>query len=137
MKSGGQQTSQGRAQREGQSGPDTPSPFYLQIFFVNFTLRTPKSVSCAHHCFMTMVIQMGQETILLTLVLLNCLLLFFIHSKLNERKLESLTQFPASNDDKYFHFLKNRHIKNWVVSLIRQCTCTVHACERGGAGCKH
>ena len=124
MKSGGQQTSKGRAQREGQSGPDTPSPFYLQIFFINFTLRT--------HCFMTMVIQMGQETHLLTLVLLNCLLLFFIHSKLNERKLESLTQFPASNDDKYFHFLKNRHIKNWVISLILQCTCTVHACERGG-----
>ena len=35
---------------------------------------------------------------LLTLVLLNCFKLFFIHLKQ-----ELLTQFPASNDEKYFY----------------------------------
>ena len=34
----------------------------------------------------------------LILLLLNCLVLFFIHLKL-----ELLTQFPASNDEKYFY----------------------------------
>ena len=38
---------------------------------------------------------------ILTLVLLNCLKLFFIHFKL-----ELLTQFPASNDEKYFYLWK-------------------------------
>ena len=37
----------------------------------------------------------------LTLVLLNCFKLFFIHLKL-----ELLTQFPASKDEKYFYLWK-------------------------------
>ena len=37
----------------------------------------------------------------LTLVLLNCLNCIFRHLKL-----ELLTQFPASNDENYFYFLK-------------------------------
>ena len=40
-------------------------------------------------------------TLDLTLVLLNCLFLFFIHLKL-----ELLTQFPASNDEKENIFMK-------------------------------
>ena len=36
--------------------------------------------------------------IVLTSLLLHCLLLFFIHLKL-----ELLTRFPASNDEKYFY----------------------------------
>ena len=39
--------------------------------------------------------------VLLTPVLLNCLNCIFRHLKL-----ELLTQFPASNDKKYFYFLK-------------------------------
>ena len=42
----------------------------------------------------------------LTLVLLNCLFLFFIHLKL-----ELLAQFPASNDEKHLHFMKNIHLQ--------------------------
>ena len=38
---------------------------------------------------------------ILTLVLLNCLYCIFRHLKL-----ELLTQFPASNDEKYLYFLK-------------------------------
>ena len=37
---------------------------------------------------------------MLTLVLLNCLFIFFIHLKL-----ESLTQFPALNDENMFFLM--------------------------------
>ena len=46
----------------------------------------------------------------LTLVLLDCLFMFFRHFKL-----ELLTQFPASNDEKISMFMnifmKNRHLQ--------------------------
>ena len=41
------------------------------------------------------------HSIVLTLVLLNCLFLFFIHLKL-----KLLKRFPASNDEKYFRLWK-------------------------------
>ena len=44
------------------------------------------------------IIVRGYGMRVLTLVLLNCFKLFFIHLKL-----ELLTQFPASNDEKYFY----------------------------------
>ena len=42
-----------------------------------------------------------------TLELLSCLYLFFIHLKL-----ELLTQFPASNDEKNLLFMEIRHLSN-------------------------
>ena len=47
----------------------------------------------------TPVAAAGRYTFLGPLVLLNCFKLFFIHLKL-----ELLTQFPASNDEKYVYF---------------------------------
>ena len=49
---------------------------------------------------------------LLTHVLLNCLWVFFIHLKL-----ESLTQFPASNEWKIILLKKSRHLSNWIIWL--------------------
>ena len=50
----------------------------------------------------------------LTLLLLNCLFLFFIHLKL-----ELLTQFPASNDENIFIFMKDRHLQYCRIGLTR------------------
>ena len=43
----------------------------------------------------------------LTLVLLNCLNCIFRHLKL-----ELLTQFPASNEEKYLYLFSNIHLLN-------------------------
>ena len=48
-------------------------------------------------------------------VLLNWLLLFFIHLKL-----ELLTQFPASNELKIVLFLKNRHLQYWIIGWLAE-----------------
>ena len=45
------------------------------------------------------LLRIGTKLLVLTLVLLNCLFPFFIHLKL-----ELLTQFPASNDEKYIFY---------------------------------
>ena len=50
-----------------------------------------------------------------SLVLLNCVFLFFIHSK---PKLELLTQFPASNDKIFLSMCKNKHLRYWIIGLI-------------------
>ena len=48
-------------------------------------------------------------------MLLNCLLLFFIHLKL-----ELLTQSLASDDEKIFIFMKNRHLQYLIIELTAE-----------------
>ena len=57
---------------------------------------------------------------MLNLMPLNCLLLFSIHLKL-----ELLPQFPASNDKKYFIFMKNSHIPNLIICLTEHISQTI------------
>ena len=52
-------------------------------------------------------------SVIVPLALPNCLFLFFINLKL-----ELLTQFPASNDEKCFYFMKTwkrDHLKNGIL----------------------
>ena len=51
---------------------------------------------------------------------LCCLLLFFIHLKLN-----LLTQFPASNDENYFKFMKNKHYPYWLIWFLSHLSRTI------------
>ena len=53
-------------------------------------------------------------------VLLKWLLLFFIHSKLT-----LLTQFPASNDEKYYYLKKNRHLQYEIIGLTEHLLGTI------------
>ena len=65
------------------------------------SLSTTVSYITSHSCFLHLL-ESGFQII--TLELLNCLLLFYIHSKL-----ELPRQFPASNDEKYSYLWKNGH----------------------------
>ena len=67
---------------------------YLQVLFIK--------ARCFHHHRMLLdgrpTFFLNFASALLTLVLLNCFNCIFRHLKL-----ESLTQFPASNDEKYYY----------------------------------
>ena len=49
------------------------------------------------------------STLVLTLVLLNCLFLFFVYSKF-----ELLIKYPTLNDKKNFLIMKNRYLPNVI-----------------------
>ena len=74
----------------------------MHIFVYSGNLyNTVAFIKIAHFLIVRNVINHALSPIKLTLVLLNCFNCIFRHLKL-----ELLTQFPASNDEKYRYFSK-------------------------------
>ena len=100
------------------------SSVHLSSLFFQFSLIACKTqhgeciMCCTHVIYLnwyvicTAPVYLQPWNVAFTLVLLNCLWVFFI-----QLKLELLMQFPASNDEKIILLMKYRHLPNWIIWL--------------------